>query len=151
VGSPVRPKTRATSARVQPKTNIRAKMWSFLIFALLLLPILHYVLKNPSIPAIPNATPDFPVVGNAISFNDDPVKFLLEQRARHGDIFLVNLSIIRIVFFLGPEGVNTILKGTEKSGISFWAMLSFLIGGAAKKGQHHPVFRSVKANIKDLQ
>lgn len=62
------------------------------------------------------------------------MKFLITQRARHGDVFYVNLAIIRIVFFLGPEGTNAILKGTEKGGISFWAALKFVIGGSVDKG-----------------
>src|SRR5215471_15018715 len=95
----------------------------FLLLPLLLLvPVLYYLLKPPSITSIPTATPCIPLIGNAISFGLDPVKFLLEQRARHGDIFLVNLAFIRIVFVLGPDGTNAIFKGTEKSGMSFWAV-----------------------------
>ena len=64
----------------------------------------------------------------------DPIKFILDQKARHGDIFLVDLAVIRIVFFLGPEGTNAVLKGTDKSGISFWAAMEFVIGEAVIKG-----------------
>src|SRR5271167_2058306 len=105
-----------------------------LILALLLLALTYYLLAPASLPGIPNATPCLPIVGNAIHFGIDPVKFLKTQRARHGDIVLVNLAIIKIIFFLGPEGTNAILKGTEKNGISFWDALKFVIGGAVNKG-----------------
>jgi hypothetical protein len=101
---------------------------------LLLIPVLYYLLKPPHIPSIPTATPHIPIIGNSVSFGLDPVKFLLAQRARHGDIFLVNLVVIRIVFFLGPEGINAILKSTDKSGMGFYAALSFLIGAIIDMG-----------------
>jgi len=106
---------------------------------LLLLVLVVYLLKPPSIPGIPTATPCLPLVGNAIHFGIDPVNFLVRQRARHGDVFLVNLAIIRVVFFLGPEGTNAILKGTEKGGISFWEALRYVIGGAVDKGPPLPL------------
>jgi len=107
---------------------------AIILISLLILPVLYFLLKPPSIPSVPNATPSLPLIGNAISYGIDPIKFLTSQRAQHGDIFLVDLAIIRIVFFLGPEGTNAILKGSEKSGVSFWAALSFLIGGSVTTG-----------------
>jgi len=106
-----------------------------LLPALLLIPLLYWFLRTPSIPSIPTATPHIPLIGNSVSFGIDPVKFLLNQRAKHGDVFLVNLAVIRIVFFLGPDGTNTVLKGTEKGGVSLWAALSFLIGSSVERGQ----------------
>jgi hypothetical protein len=102
--------------------------------SLLFLPILYYLLKPPSIPSIPTATPNLPLVGNAIAYGTNPIEFLKAQRARHGDTFLVNLGIINIVFFLGPEGTNTVLKYTERSGVSMYSALGFLIGGSVVKG-----------------
>jgi hypothetical protein len=101
---------------------------------ILVIPVLYWLLKPPSIMSIPTATPHLPFLGNSVSFRINPLKFLLNHRARHGDIFLVNLVVIRIVFFLGPEGTNAILKGTERNGISFSAALFFLIGDAVEKG-----------------
>ena len=101
--------------------------------AIVLVPLVLYFVR-PSRSSIPNATPQLPLTGNAVSYGIDPVKFLAGQRARHGDVFRVNLVIIRIVFLLGPEGTNALLKGTEKSGISFYSALSFLIGSAVDKG-----------------
>jgi sterol 14alpha-demethylase len=110
---------------------------ALLVFILIpLLPVLYFLLRPPCIPTIPNATPNFPIIGNAISFGIDPIKFLISQRARHGDVFLVNLAIIRIVFFLGMDGSNAILRGTERSGISFWAAVLFIFGDSAKRGKH---------------
>jgi hypothetical protein len=106
----------------------------FVLVLVLLIPILYYFLRIPSIPSVPTATPHYPLIGNSVSYGMDPIKFLLVQRARHGDIFLVDLAVIRIVFFLGPEGTNAILKGTDKSGISFWAAMETVIGGAIIQG-----------------
>jgi len=106
----------------------------FILALLLLIPILYYFLRIPSIPSVPNATPHYPLIGNSVSYGMDPIKFILDQKARHGDIFLVDLAVIRIVFFLGPEGTNAVLKGTDKSGISFWAAMEFVIGKAVIKG-----------------
>lgn len=106
----------------------------WVVALILLLPVLYYLLKPSSIPSIPNATPRLPLLGNVIFFGINPVKFLKDNRARHGDIFLVDLVVIRIIFCLGPEGTNTVLKGTERAGISLWVALEYVIGGAVKKG-----------------
>ena len=114
------------------KLLLMASPW--VVALILLLPVLYYLLKPSSIPSIPNATPRLPLLGNAIFFGINPVKFLKDNRARHGDIFLVDLVVIRIIFCLGPEGTNTVLKGTERAGISLWVALEYVIGGAVKKG-----------------
>src|SRR5271169_453655 len=106
----------------------------FTLAAVLLVPILYYFIRTPSIASVPNASPHYPLIGNSVSYGMDPIKFLLDQRARHGDVFLVDLVVIRIVFFLGPEGTNAILKGTDKSGIGFWSAMEFVIGQAVIKG-----------------
>jgi hypothetical protein len=105
-----------------------------LTIALGLIPLLYYLLKPFKIASIPNATPNFPLIGNSISFGMDPIAYLLSQRARHGDIFLVNLAVFKVVFFLGPEGTNAIFKGTDRGGISFLAAMTFLIGPPLEKG-----------------
>jgi hypothetical protein len=105
-----------------------------LLYLLALIPVLFYLLKPIRIPTIPNATLNFPFIGNAISYGKDPVKYLLSQRAQHGDIFLVNLAVFKIVFFLGPECTNAIFRGTDKSGISFWAAMMTIFGGSVSKG-----------------
>ena len=110
-------------------------MWPLLVLAsALLLPLFYYLLKSPSIPGIPNATPALPLIGNAISYGVDPVKFLISQRAKHGDVVYVNLAVLRAVFFLGPEGNNAVLRGTEKAGISLYAALANLLGKVVHKG-----------------
>jgi len=101
---------------------------------LISLPFLVYYFRKPSVQGIPNASPWYPLIGNSAHWGMDPIKFLLEQRAKLGNVFLVDLAVIRIVFFLGPEGTNAILKGTDSSGIGFWAAMDFVIGEAIKKG-----------------
>jgi sterol 14alpha-demethylase len=111
-----------------------ATLWTLSL--ILLLPLLYYLLKPPSIPSIPNATPRLPFLGNAIFFGINPVKFLLDNRARHGAIFFVDLLVIRIIFCLGPEGTNAVLKGTERAGISLWVALEYVLGSSVKKSMY---------------
>ena len=97
-------------------------MWPLLSFVIILLLIVLYLETRPkSVPSIPKATPSFPILGNSISFQKDPVRYLQSQWALHGNIFLVDLMVLRIIFVLGPEGTNSIFKGTEGSGISLYA------------------------------
>lgn len=105
-----------------------------ILILVLIVGVLYYLLKPPSIGNIATATPHFPIVGNAIAYGKDPLKFLAKQRARYGDVFLVNLGILRAVFFLGPQGTTAILKGTERSGLSFYQPLDFFFPGTNIKG-----------------
>lgn len=95
--------------------------------------LIYYLSKTPSIGSIPPATPHIPLFGNVFSFINDPIKFLLVQRKRHGDIFSVNLGIIHAVFVLGPKGTNEVFRGTERSGLSFWAAMPFVFGSSVSK------------------
>jgi hypothetical protein len=104
-------------------------MDSLLFISLLLLVLAaYYVVRFPSISGIPNASRWLPVLGNANSFGSDPVKYLLSQRARHGDIIHVNTPFAQVVFFFGRTGTNAILNATENSGISYFAGNVFLSG-----------------------
>jgi len=116
--------------------SLSPTIWASILIplALILLPVLWYFLKPPHIPGIPNATPMLPLIGNAIFYGYDPTLYLQQQRKKHGDVFLVNLAIFKVVFFFGPEGTNAILKGTERSGISFWYALEFLMGVPVTRG-----------------
>ena len=110
-------------------------MHHFILLAIaLLIPLLFYPLKPSSIPSIPEASPNFPLIGNSISFGLDPIKFLQTQRTRHGDIFFVNLGIFKVIFFLGPEGTNAIYKGTDLGRISFLAAMTYLRSPPFEKG-----------------
>ena len=111
----------------------RSLMSFFLVVIILSLPIVYYLIKTPSIPSIPNATPHLPILGNALAFIKDPVQYLIDQRALHGDVFLLNLGFVKFVYFLGPEGSNAIFRGTERSGLSQFDTLTLLLGAGAKK------------------
>jgi hypothetical protein len=104
----------------------------FLILALVLIAL--FTLRGRSPPGIPRAKPWLPIFGNAIAFNADAVGFLLSQRERLGDVVLVDLMVFKVVFFLGPEGSNAVLKGTDKGGISFLAAMKVIIGRPLQKG-----------------
>ena len=82
-------------------------LFSFLVSVSLLLYYFYYqrVLKRVS--------PTIPYVGEesllarlkaAGDYNLNTVKFLVEQRKKLGDVFCVDLIILKIVFFLGAEG-----------------------------------------------
>lgn len=103
-----------------------------LVSCLVILISVIWSLKPISIPSIPNATPALPILGNAIPYRNDPVGYLQSQRALHGDIFHVNLIVLRIVFFLGPQGTNAIFRGSERSGISLWAAAGDIFSETAK-------------------
>ena len=108
-------------------------MFLTIILLFLLLIILYFFKRSRALVSIPTATPSFPIIGNAISYRANPIQFLRSQQARHGDVFLVDLGVIRIVYFMGPIGVNSILRGTETSGISMFAAACHMLGGAFEK------------------
>jgi len=88
--------------------------------------------------SIPSATPKLPLIGNAKSFRASPVQYLLSQRAIHGDVFTLHLGFINIVFFLGPEGTNAILSGTERTGISLFSAVTYFFGTPFERGTIPP-------------
>jgi sterol 14-demethylase len=52
---------------------------------------------------IPWTSTDLPFLGSAQSYTKDPVRFLLEQKAKLGDIFRVDLLVLRVTFLIGPK------------------------------------------------
>lgn len=95
--------------------------------------LLYFYSQRRSIPSLPNATPNLPLIGNALHFRHDPVSFLLAQQHLHGSNFMVNLGVTKIAFFLDPEGTNALLRGTEKSGVSLYAAVSHFLGESFQK------------------
>ena len=100
------------------------------------LAVLYLRSKPVSISSIPNATPTWPILGNSIFFGKDPVKYLQSQRDIHGNVFLVDLFVLRMVFVLGPEANNTVFKGTEKSGMSLYAAAGEFFSETTKYCEH---------------
>ena len=127
--------------------NNQLTLWSEMLATLILFAIsvsiafvLHYFVNGPAVHGIPQATPSLPLAGSAPWYRRDPVEFLQTQRQKHGDIVLVNLGVLRVVFFLSPEGTNALLKGTEKSGISLPETVSYLFGDPFRKGMSTSLF-----------
>ena len=113
------------------------------VFSLSLAVLLHYLTKGPTISNVPESTPSLPLLGSGPWYRQDPVAFLVSQRQRHGDIVLVNLGVLRVLFFLSPEGTNALLKGTERTGVSLPATVSYLFGKPLQRGITHslpPIF-----------
>lgn len=101
----------------------------FSLSILLLAPIIMvWFWTPPKVGTIPTASGHLPLLGNSISYGIDPIAFLKSKRAEHGDVFLVNLAVIRIVFLLGPEATNRFFKGTEQQGISFVSVWEYIFG-----------------------
>jgi hypothetical protein len=104
------------------------------VFSLSLALGLHYLVNSPAISNVPHSTPSLPLVGSGPWYRRDPIKFLQSQRQRHGDKVLINLGVIRALWFFGPEGTNAVLKGTERTGVSLPATTSYLFGKPFQTG-----------------
>lgn len=57
--------------------------------------------------AIPWAKTSIPFLGGAVEYGTDPVKFLVEQRRKVGDVVRVNLIVMKITFVLGAKVSGT--------------------------------------------
>lgn len=68
-----------------------------------------------------------------VQYGMDPVGFLARQRAKLGDVFCVDLFLLKFVVFLGPEGNRSILRASEKE-LSFWEMIKTLLGPGTASG-----------------
>lgn len=67
----------------------------------------------------------------AAEYGKDPVEFLRKTRRQLGDVFCVDLLIMRIVFFLGSEGNKTVLRAAEDK-LSFMESIRWSLGAALK-------------------
>ncbi|TDL19811.1 cytochrome P450 [Rickenella mellea] len=63
-----------------------------------------------------------------VEYGIDPVGFLAKQREKLGDVFCVDLFLVKIVFFLGSDGNKVVLRAAEDQ-LSFWEGLRWLTGG----------------------
>lgn len=62
-----------------------------------------------------------------VEYGLDPVKFLIEQRKRLGDVFCLDLFLIKMVFFLGSQGNKAVLHASEND-VSFWENMKLFLG-----------------------
>jgi hypothetical protein len=66
--------------------------------------ILYYVRRRRNTKySIPWARSSIPLIGNAIEWGADPLQFLLKQKDLVGDVFRVNLVLIKITFVIGSR------------------------------------------------
>ena len=100
----------------------------FMTAVILLASVTSWLCVPPKISTVPTASGHLPLIGNSVSYGLDPIGFLKARRAKHGDVFMVNLAIIKIVFFLGPDATNQFYKGTDQQGISFTAVWEYVFG-----------------------
>ena len=100
---------------------------------LLLIPLIYWLCQTPKISTVPTASGHLPLIGNSVSYGLDPISFLKSKRAEHGDVFMVDLAILKVVFFLGPEATNQFFQGTERKGFSLWSVVGYMFGPKAQK------------------
>jgi hypothetical protein len=101
---------------------------ALLLTLVILLPTLYVLLNHTKSGTIPVASGRLPVIGHSISYAADPIAFLKTKRAQHGNVFLVDLALVKLIFILGPEANNAFFNGTEKQGISSYAVLDLVFG-----------------------
>lgn len=71
-----------------------------LIAALVLCHVLRPSTKEG---AIPWAKSTIPILGNALEYGSDPLRFLLKQKQTVGEVFRVNLLLMKVTFVIGPR------------------------------------------------
>ncbi len=52
---------------------------------------------------VPWAKTSIPFLGGVMAYGEDPVSFLVEQRKKVGDVFRVNLLVIKMTFVIGSN------------------------------------------------
>ena len=86
---------------------------STLIFGGLVVLMTHFVLKRHlrySKLGYPVATTSIPVVGAAIAFGSRGLEFLREKHKQLGNVFVVDLLVLRFHFVLGPKAIQAFYK-----------------------------------------
>lgn len=69
-----------------------------------------------------------------IEYGKDPVHFLCKTRRSLGDVFCVDLFVVKIVFLLGPEGNKAVLRAPEDE-LSFWEQVRWAMGPVLERGK----------------
>jgi sterol 14-demethylase len=62
-----------------------------------------------------------------VEYGKDPVGTLAKMRKKLGNVFCVDLFIMRIVFILGAEGNREVLRSAEED-LSFWEQIRWAMG-----------------------
>lgn len=88
---------------------------------------------------VPYATASIPIVGPAIRFGINPVRYLQEQRKIHGDIFCVDLLIIRITFNISTAA-NVQFTRKAEADLGFWKVAEERMGPRVKLGMRSRYF-----------
>lgn len=69
-----------------------------------------------------------------VEYAKDPVEFLRKTRQQLGDVFAVDLFVVKFVFFLGPQNTRTILRAPEDE-LSFWDQVEWALGPRLAKSE----------------
>lgn len=76
-----------------------------------------------------------------VAYGKDPVGFLATQRKQLGDVFCVDLFLVKIVFLLGSEGNKVVFRAHEDD-LSFWENIKTFIGPRVTAGSSRPLVKS---------
>jgi sterol 14-demethylase len=73
--------------------------------AAILVALILYCIIRPggSKSAIPWAKSTIPILGNALEWGADPLQFLLKQKKLVGEVFRVNLLLLKVTVVVGPR------------------------------------------------
>jgi hypothetical protein len=61
----------------------------------------------------PVASTSIPIIGPAIAFGVKGLEFLKEQHKIHGNVFLVDLIVLRFHFILGADAIKKFYKASN--------------------------------------
>lgn len=81
-----------------------------LLTGLVLIIAVIYSLKAPSQNQPPMVKYSIPFLGSAVPYGIDPIKFLQDCAAVHGDCFTFMMMGRRMTFCLNPEGNNFVFN-----------------------------------------
>jgi sterol 14alpha-demethylase len=85
------------------------------LLALAMTLIVAYRLLSPASGTnVPWAKTSIPFLGGAIGYGKHPVNFLVEQRQKVGDVFRINLLVMKMTFVIGSK-VSRSGSGSRKS------------------------------------
>ena len=84
-------------------------------------------------------------------YGKDPVEFLRKTRKQLGDVFCVDLLVVKIVFVLGAEGNKEVTRAVEDK-LSFWDQVKWALGAVVFPSKYvyvttcFPLLSTVVAN-----
>lgn len=70
-----------------------------------------------------------------VEYSQDPIEFLRKTRRKLGDVFCVDLFLVKFVFFLGPKNNRMIFRAHEEE-LSFWDIIEWTLGPRLSESEY---------------